>query len=267
MRTPTPHRLPTALFAVLAVIWAGRPATAEKAASGPPLRMMVDRSKVDLQQHRLEVVVSHPVPKLSIKVTGESGAILAEEEHDLSGRPPGTPTLIAWHPISDEPVEQIDLHAADARGFAFDVTLTPYSVSIPHEEVTFRTDSAEIDASEVPKLEAAFETLSKRLAAVRGKGIARKNLALYIVGRTDTVGGAAHNLKLSQDRARSIGRWFRAKGVAVPIAYEGLGKASVQVGTADQIAELQNRRVDYFLADGEPVLSVAGARPLWKRLH
>ncbi|HVR61541.1 MAG TPA: OmpA family protein [Polyangia bacterium] len=244
-----------------------RSAAAEKSGGGPPLRMMVDRAKVDLQQHRLEVVVSHPVPKVSIKVTGESGAVLADEEQDLSGRPPGAPTMISWHPSSDEPVEQIDIHAADARGFAFDITLTPYSVSIPHDEVTFRTDSAEIDASEVPKLEAAFETLSRRLASVRGKGIPHGNLALYIVGRTDTVGGAVHNLKLSQDRARSIAQWFRVKGVPLPIAYDGLGKASVQVGTGDQVAERQNRRVDYFLSDGEPTLNVAGARPTWKRLR
>jgi outer membrane protein OmpA-like peptidoglycan-associated protein len=261
-----PPRLQTALVVplVLAFSW---PAAAEKVAAGPPLRMMVDRTKVDLQQHRLEVVVSHPVPKVSIKVTGESGAILAEEDHDLSGRPPGAPTVITWRPSSEETVERIDLHAADARGFAFDVTLTPYSVSIPHDDVTFRTDSAEIDASEVPKLEAAHQTLSERLAAVRGKAIARNNLALYIVGRTDTVGSAAHNLKLSQDRARSIALWFRSKGVPLPIVYEGLGKASVQVGTGDQVAERQNRRVDYFLSDGEPMIKVAGARPTWKRLH
>ncbi len=242
-------------------------AAADKQTAGSPLRMQVDRSKVDLQQHRLEVVVSHPVPKIAIKVTGESGAILAEEETDVSGRPPGTPTLIVWHPSGDEAVERIDLHAADARGFAFDITLTPYSVSIPHDEVTFRTDSAEIDPPEVPKLEAAYQTVVQRLSAVRGKSIARPNLTLYIVGRTDTVGSTAHNLKLSQDRARSIAQWFRGKRVTIPIAYEGLGKTSVQVGTGDQVAERQNRRVDYFLSDGEPMIKVAGARPMWKRLN
>lgn len=265
MRRPPPLTaliVPTLLcLAALAAL----PAAAEKTA-GPPLRMTVDRSKVDLQQHRLEVVVSHPVSKISIKVTGESGAVLAEEDHDLSGRPPGAPTMISWRPSSDEPVERIDLHTSDARGFAFDITLTPYSVSIPHDEVTFRTDSADIDPPEVPKLDAAYKTLVERLAAARGKAIVRGNLALYIVGRTDTVGSAAHNLKLSQDRARSIAQWFRAKGLSIPIVYEGLGKSSVQVGTADQVDERQNRRVDYFLSDGEPMIRGA-VRPMWKRLN
>ncbi len=133
--------------------------------------------------------------------------------------------------------------------------------------MTFRTDSAEIDPPEVPKLEAAYQTLVQRLSAVRGKSIARPNLTLYIVGRTDTVGSAAHNLKLSQDRARSIAQWFRGKRVTIPIAYEGLGKTSVQVGTGDQVAERQNRRVDYFLSDGEPMIKVTGVRPMWKRLN
>ena len=236
--------------------------------TGPPLRMTIDKSKVDLQQHRLEVTLSQPVPRISLKVTGESGELLADEEADVAAHPAGAPIILGWKPSSDEPVVRIDLHATDARGFSFDATLTPYFLSIPHEEVIFRTDSAEIDATEVPKLDAAHQRLIERLAATRGKDGSRlrRDITLFIVGRTDTVGSAAHNLKLSQERARSIAVWFHRKGVPIPIAYEGLGKASVVHDSADQDDQRINRRVDYFLSAGEPLIKVAGFRPIWKRL-
>ncbi|HEY2901284.1 MAG TPA: OmpA family protein [Polyangia bacterium] len=256
--------------AAVALLAAGRANAAEKTAdrsavAASPLRMTIDKSKVDLPQHRLEVTLSHQVPKIAIKVTGESGEVLADEEEDVSARPAGAPIIVTWNPARDEPVMRIDLHATDARGSSFDVTLTPYSVLIPHDDVTFRTDSSEIDATEIPKLEAAHKVLSERLAAARGKGLSR-DVALYIVGATDTVGSAAHNLKLSQDRARSIALWFRRKGLPIPIAFAGLGKAHVTQDSADQEDQRINRRVDYFLSAGEPMIKAAGIRPMWKRL-
>jgi outer membrane protein OmpA-like peptidoglycan-associated protein len=259
------------LFAApVALLVAGQASAVEKnadrtAAAGSPLRMTVDKSKVDLPQHRLEVTLSHQVPKIAIKVTGESGEVLADDEEDVSARPSGAPIIVTWNPSRDEPVMHIDLHATDARGSSFNVTLTPYSVSIPHDDVTFRTDSAEIDATEVPKLDTAHQRLIERLAAARGKGLPRE-VTLYIVGATDTVGSVAHNLKLSQDRARSIALWFRRKGVPIPIAYAGLGKAHVVQDSADQEDQRINRRVDYFLSASEPMIKVAGIRPMWRRL-
>ena len=90
-------------------------------------------------------------------------------------------------------------------------------------------------------------------------------ITLYIAGHTDTVGNNGSNLKLSQDRARSIAAWFRKRGVRLPISFEGFGETSLAVRTADNVDEVRNRRVDYVLSDGPPNYS-AGFRPSWKKI-
>ena len=90
-------------------------------------------------------------------------------------------------------------------------------------------------------------------------------ITLYIAGHTDTVGSSSSNLKLSQDRARSIAAWFRKRGVKLPISYEGFGETSLAVKTADNVDEVKNRRADYVLSDGPPTYSAA-FKPSWKRI-
>ena len=74
---------------------------------------------------------------------------------------------------------------------------------------------------------------SPRFREVLSKDKARehKNLTLYVAGHTDTVGNAGYNLKLSQARAQSLGRWFRQRGVRIPIAFEGFGETALKVQT------------------------------------
>src|SRR5450755_4583548 len=68
------------------------------------LKVQVDKSKVDLKQHRLEVKMSHPAGKVKIEVYAESDAVLADEEQDFSGRPAGVPLIVSWTPSSDAAV-------------------------------------------------------------------------------------------------------------------------------------------------------------------
>jgi outer membrane protein OmpA-like peptidoglycan-associated protein len=246
----------------------GRPAASASAPSGKtasPLRVLVDKSKVDLKEHRLELKMSREAGKVSLVVTGESGATLAEEEQDFSGRPAGSPLIVSWTPSSDEAVARIELRATDAFGYYAGVALSPWFVAIPHEDVVFRTHSADIDDPEKPKLEQAFTRLGEILA--KDKDREHRTLTLFIAGHTDTVGSDSHNLKLSQARARSIAGWFRKRGVRVPIAYEGFGESAPAVKTADQVDEPRNRRVDYILSDDEPSMKTTGFRPAWKRIN
>jgi outer membrane protein OmpA-like peptidoglycan-associated protein len=234
--------------------------------AGSALRIQVDKSKVDLKAHRLEVKMSHPAGKVSLRVIGESEAVLAEEEQDFSGRPAGAPLLVTWTPSNtDEPVARIELRATDARGFYVGVALSPWFVAIPHEEVSFRTDSADIDEAEKPKLEAAYARLGEILA--KDKDREHHAITLFIAGHTDTVGKDGYNLKLSQARARAIATWFRQRGVKIPLAYEGFGETSLAVKTADQVDEPRNRRVDYILSDDEPAMRTTGFKPAWKRVN
>jgi len=252
-------------IAIVAGILASTTVSNVAGAAGSPLKVQVDKSKVDLKQHRLEVKMSHPAGKVKIEVYAESEAVLADEEQDFTGRPAGAPLIVTWTPTSDAPVARIEVHAYDAQGSWVGVEIAPWFVPIPHEDVNFKTGSAEIDEPETPKLEAAFIKLGEVLAKDQAHGRMHPGITLYIAGHTDTVGSAAHNLKLSQDRARSIASWFRKRGVKLPISFEGFGETSPEVKTADNVDEPRNRRVDYILSVEEPALRATGFHPSWKR--
>ena len=97
-----------------------RPARASaagtKAAPASALKIQVEKSKVDLKNHRLEVKLARPAGKVKIVVTSESDAVLADEEQDFTGRPAGIPLIVTWNPSSDAAVGKIDVRAFDTRG-------------------------------------------------------------------------------------------------------------------------------------------------------
>jgi outer membrane protein OmpA-like peptidoglycan-associated protein len=253
------------LLAVI-VLAASVTSVAPAQAAGSPLRVQVDRSKVDMKAHRLEVKMSHPAGKVKITVVGESGATLADEEQEFGGRAAGTPLTVTWSPSSDEAVARIELRAYDAQGSWVGVELAPWFVPIPHDDVNFKTDSADIDQSETPKLEGAFAKINEVLAKDAAHGRQHTGISLYIAGHTDTVGNESHNLKLSQARARSIADWFRKRGLRLPLSYEGFGESSPAVKTADNVDEPRNRRADYIISDGPPTMRTTGFHPSWKRI-
>jgi outer membrane protein OmpA-like peptidoglycan-associated protein len=251
------------LACLLAGALAGAPFAAR--AAGTPLHVQVEKSKVDLKQHRLEVKMSHPAGKVKITVVGESGATLADETQDFSGRAAGTPLVVTWSPSREEPIATIDVVAYDAQGAWVGVQISPWFVAIPHEDVNFATDKSDIDDAEAPKLEAAFNKLNEVLAKDAAHGRQHPGITLFIAGHTDTVGNAGYNLKLSQARARSIAAWFRKRGVRIPIAFEGFGETAPAVKTADNVDEPKNRRVDYILSDEPPAYNGA-VKAAWKRV-
>jgi outer membrane protein OmpA-like peptidoglycan-associated protein len=264
---PVTSRTAVVVLALAGVMTAARSAAAAKSGAAPAsaLKVQVDKTKVDMKAHRLEVKMSRPAGKVKITVYGESNAVLADDEQDFTGRAGGTPLIVTWTPSSDEPVGKIAVRAYDAQGNWVGVEIAPWFVNIPHDDVNFKTDSAEIDAPEVPKVEAAFAKIEEALAKDSAAGRMHAGITLYIAGHTDTVGNPTHNFKLSQDRARSIAAWFRKRGVKIPISYEGFGETSLAVKTADSIDEVKNRRADYILSDGAPTLSTT-FRASWKRI-
>jgi outer membrane protein OmpA-like peptidoglycan-associated protein len=280
---PTALRLTyvVSIVCVCACVCAWAPAAAGDARAGgksrkptrtaptaAPLVIKVDKSKVDLKEHRLEITLSRSTAKLTLRVEGESGATLAEDERELSGGPPWSPVILTWTPSSSEPVARIEVKAVDGDAQYTEV-ISSYFVSIDHVEVNFKTGSAVIEDAEVPKLEAAHATLAAKLATIRARDVNKehRNLTLFIAGHTDTVGGAEYNLGLSRDRARAIAAWFRHRGVAAAIAYEGFGETSPAVPTADQVDEPRNRRVDYVVGDDLPNYKTTGFKPVWKRAN
>lgn len=232
--------------------------------STPAPQVQIDKAKVDLGNHRLELRMSLPPAEVEIKVLAESGEVLADERHDFTGQPAGAALTVTWNPTNPAPAARIELRAHDVAGGFAGVAIFSWSVSIPHEEVVFQTDSAEIMASERPKLDQSLQRINAALAAHKDE-FGRPTL--FVAGHTDTVGADAHNFKLSQARAQAISRWFKSHGLRIPIAYEGFGESALAVKTADNVDEIRNRRVDYILSVEEPAVRAAGFRPSWKRTN
>ena len=260
------HGLVLAAFALAAAGGvASRPRAAaarggEPGARLPPLELHLDPADVDLEQGQLRCSLSRPAAKLTLKVLGLDGAVLAEAERAYDGAPAGAPLVIGWAPVPA--VARIELFAHDTSGYYKGIAITPWSFEIPHEDVVFRTDSADIDLAEEKKLASSLALIKKELPRASKLG----KVSLFILAHTDAVGTADYNLKLSTRRALAIGRWFRSHGVAIPMAYDGVGESMPKVETADEVAEPRNRRVDYMLALEPPRTRRSRVAPAWKSL-
>lgn len=226
-----------------------------------PLEVTIDKSTVDLEKRRLEVRMSRPAGHVRVKVLTASGGLLADDDIDFRGRPANARLVVTWKPLSDEPVARIEVYAYDADDNYKGIAIVPWSLEIPHEEVTFETNSAVIRPAEEPKLEQSLEAIREAFEKHKDLG----NVTLFIAGHTDTQGSAEHNRDLSRRRARAIAAWFRSHGLTLPIAYEGLGEHALKVPTADEVDEPRNRRVDYVLSLEPPRLK--SDKPVaWKKL-
>ena len=231
---------------------------------GSVFRVEVDKSHA-LDDHRLEIRMSRPPGKIQLTVKTEEGAIIADIQEDFTGRSAGAPLVVKWDQARDQPTGSIQLRMYDRDEHYIDQEYSAWYVPIPHEEVNFRMDSSDIDASEVPKLDSAYAKIQEVLS--KDKAREHKNLTLYIAGHTDTVGNAGYNLKLSQLRAQSLARWFRGKGVRIPIAFEGFGETALRVQTPDQTDEPRNRSADYIIADDAPPMQGSTYKPSWRRIN
>jgi len=230
--------------------------------AGTPLRVEIDKSRA-LTQRTVELRMNHAPSHVEVKVFGPSGdAPLVEHEQKFHGHAPGETLVVTWPEPRGE-VARIEVRSFDTQGASYTYTLTPWFVSIPHEEVNFATDSAVVTGPEAPKLEASLKLVNQALDKHRDVG----PIKLFIVGHTDTVGQSAYNLKLSQARAQSIATWFRRRGLRIPVYFEGLGEQSLLVATPDETDERRNRRVEYILGVESPPIKAVGFRPSWKSVR
>ena len=101
-------------------------------------------------------------------------------------------------------------------------------------EIYFRFDSVAV----TPEAAAVISAAAKSAMAGNLTRIA-------VVGHTDTVGSAAYNQRLSEQRAAAVTRVLVADGVpAATIVASGVGKADLAVPTPDGVREPRNRRVE-----------------------
>jgi outer membrane protein OmpA-like peptidoglycan-associated protein len=225
------------------------------------LRLQIDRASVDVTARRFALTVSRDPRVAEIVVRGLDGSTLSEDSHDLQGKKAGAPIELSWPAVKGD-VARIDIKVTDMYGYFAGMSMFPWFVHIPHEEVNFGTDSDAVAVTERPKLEASLKQISTALQRYKELGA----IKLFIAGHTDTQGNPTYNRELSMRRARAIAGYFRKRGLRIPIFFEGFGEGSLKVATPDETDEVRNRRVDYILSVEAPALRSTGFAAAWKGL-
>lgn len=100
--------------------------------------------------------------------------------------------------------------------------------------ILFKLNSAELDPS-------AFSELDRAVFALTNE----PGLEVLVAGHTDSTGSADYNQKLSEDRARSVARYFELQGVSpFRVQSVGYGEAQPVADNASEFGRSQNRRVE-----------------------
>jgi outer membrane protein OmpA-like peptidoglycan-associated protein len=111
-------------------------------------------------------------------------------------------------------------------------------VLILGDDILFASGSARLNAKARDLLKAMAGVL-KRYGSTH----------IDVEGYTDTAGGAALNLRLSQQRAQAVADILLAEGVEPPrITTRGFGESFPRIPTRDGVSEPRNRRVEITLA-------------------
>lgn len=225
-----------------------------------PIKLTVDRDLVRLAEGELVLGTNVPLDKVDIEVFDEAGNKLVERTQIVGGR--GGQVTITWPPPGKE-VSGIRLTAHDVAGFWAGIILEPFFVEIPHEDIVFDFGKATWQTSEEPKLDVTLKQIQEALKKHKDKGL---NVSMYVAGYTDTVGPPGDNMKLSSERARAIGAWFKKKGLKIDVFYQGFGESVLAVNTPDNTPEERNRRAVYILGNAPPPTSPQIPKANWKRL-
>jgi len=152
--------------------------------------------------------------------------------------------------------------ATDTLGYRAELELMPWSYAIPHEDIVFASGDAAIPAEQERAL---LETLDA-FQATMNKYSGMVPVELFIGGYTDSVGDSGSNQRLSESRAKSIARWYRAHGFSGTIWFQGFGEDALLVPTGDNVDEPANRRAVYLMASQPPATGQDFPSTAWKKL-
>lgn len=100
--------------------------------------------------------------------------------------------------------------------------------------ITFKTDSADINSSFYPVLNSVAKVLNKY-----------SNSTVMVSGHTDSTGSAEYNLTLSRERAASVASYLQGQGVkSSRFEVLGLGSSNPIASNDTAAGRAQNRRVE-----------------------
>ncbi len=100
--------------------------------------------------------------------------------------------------------------------------------------ITFKTDSADINSSFYPVLNSVAKVLNKY-----------SNSTVLVSGHTDSTGSAEYNLNLSRERAQSVASYLQGQGIkSTRFEVLGLGSSNPIASNDTANGRAQNRRVE-----------------------
>lgn len=209
-----------------------------------PLEIQVEATPESVREGRLRISASdRPLASYRLALFDDRGQPLRQYEGDLSD------LEVRWPP-ENRSIGKIELRITGRDGSFRDVSLFPWRIDVPHEEVHFDSGKAVIAESEQSKLRSSLQKIQDELRRVRPWA----DPVLFVAGHTDTVGSAPANRALSARRARAIAAWFKEAGLSVQIRYAGLGEAVLARATADEVDAAENRRAEYIISVEAPPL-------------
>ncbi len=225
------------------------------------LALTIKPEDVDLDARKMAFSINNPASKAELIIYGQNGKPIKTVKRAYNKAAPGSKLSIDWPDPGDD-ILYMDLKVYDVANFWKGVRLTPFSISIPHDDVVFESGKWNIRESEEPKLKTTMGHIKANLE----KHGTLLTLKLYIAGYTDTVGSKQSNETLSNNRARSIAAWFRKNGLKIPIYYQGFGERVLAVPTPDETDEEKNRRAIYILSSQIPGTNKTIPDSNWKPL-
>lgn len=229
-----------------------------------PFEASIPAEGVDLDARTFQIVSNRPVATVRLEILDEELQTVGKETLSVTDSVKGQPTTVQWSDVeSEHAIFRISVRAYGPWQFWADNEIIPWALAIPHEEVTFATNKYDITDEEAPKLDRAYAEI---VAAVEKYG-EFVQCRLFIAGYTDTVGDPGSNQTLSNNRARSIARYFQGKGFQFPVFYQGFGESVLAVPTGDGVDELANRRAMYIVAADLPPKTKDVPRANWTRLQ
>jgi len=255
-RTPKPP-LPLALAVALLMA-----AVAPRGVAARPLQLRIGERDVDVEGRTIHFRLNATAASAELKIYSAEGSLLHTSDTELGNAKGGQRMSVSWPDLGKEGVNfrlELIVNDNDEHWVAFEVVR--FYLEIPHEDVIFKSGSADIDSEQEPKLVDPLETMKD---AVKRYGKIM-DVKLYVAGHTDTVGSTADNQRLSRQRARSIAKYFMGNGLRkVQIFVRGFGEGSPLVKTADNVDQPRNRRVQYIISTFMPHISGPGS---WKRVQ
>jgi len=177
------------------------------------LKVVINKSDVDLKNRTIHFKLSRPCDSVELKVYDENGELISEKMEVYEGTTAGQSLSVTW-PALLPGVDnfRIDLKFTDTNEYWVGTTICRFEGYVEHEEVVFESAKWEIRDKERPKLD---NVLPEMLAMIdRAINCDELNMALYVAGYTDTVGSIADNRELSRQRARSIAQYLIKNGLA-----------------------------------------------------